>query len=71
MGSGGMKRLIVALALIAAGYTGFVIYLAYIWSDELVKMRADDFVTLALYCVPILAVRVSCIALWRVTKSQP
>ena len=37
-----MKVLVMALSLIATGYTGFVFYLVYIWRDELPKIPMSD-----------------------------
>ena len=63
-----MKGLIAGLFLVAAGYTGYVFYLIWMWRDEVSKMSATDLLFIGVYSVPILALWVSSITLWKVTK---
>lgn len=63
-----MKVLVMALFLIAAGYTGLVFYLVYGWRHELPKIPMSDLLGIGLYTVPIMALWAACIALWKVSK---
>ena len=70
-----MRMLIIALSLVAAGYTGLGFWLLYGWWDELIRHPPSDLWGLGFYALPILALDMACVALWKSTKrpvaSQP
>lgn len=64
-----MKTLAIVLLLIAAGCTGLVSYLAYLWAEELVKLSIPELLLAGVeYLGPILALWVGGLTLWKATK---